>query len=65
MAKPSKRLNARVPASVADDLDFVVRNTETEGVTNTSTAIVTALRAFVASELGKIKARGVEVPKGR
>lgn len=65
MAKPSKRLNARVPASVADDLDFVVRNTATEGVTNLSTAIVAALRAFVTAELGKIKARGIEVPKTR
>lgn len=65
MAKPSKRLNARVPADVADNLDFVVRNTATDGITNMSTAIVAALRAFVTTELGKIKARGVEVPKGR
>ena len=64
-ARPSKRLNARVPASVADDLDFVVRNTETEGVTNTSTAIVAALRSFNKAEIDKIKTRGVEVPKGR
>lgn len=65
MTKPSKRLNARVPAQIADDLDFVVRNTETAGVTNLSTAIVAALRAFVVVELGKIKARGIEIPKGR
>lgn len=65
MTKPSKRLNARVPTALADDLDYVVRNTATEGVTNLSTAIVAALRAFVVAELGKIKARGIEVPKGR
>jgi hypothetical protein len=63
-AKPSKRLNARVPAEVAADLDFVVRNTETDGITNTSTAIVAALRSFNKAEIAKIKTRGVEVPKG-
>jgi hypothetical protein len=49
MTKPSKRLNARVPTALADDLDYVVRNTATEGVTNLSTAIVAALRAFVVA----------------
>jgi hypothetical protein len=65
MAKPSKRLNARVPAPLAADLDFVVRNTETPGVTNISTAIIAAVRDFVKAEIIKIKARGVEVPKNR
>lgn len=58
-------VSARLPAGLVTRLDFVARNTDTEGVKNRSTAVLVALESWLIGQEQRLETLGVIPKKSR
>lgn len=63
MTLKSKMVSSRLPASLVERVDFVVRNSEPEEVKNRSTAVADALHNWLPGQEERLRKLGLTVPK--
>ena len=61
--RKTARINARVPKSLLERVDFVARNTDAPGVESISTAVQAALEAWLPGQEERLVTLGVPPPK--
>lgn len=63
MTPKSKMVSSRLPANLVERVDFVVRNSEPEEVKNRSTAVASALQAWLPGQEERLRRLGVLAKK--
>lgn len=61
--RKSAMVSVRLSAALAARLDFVVRNVDTEGIKNRSTAVVAALAHWLPTQEARLEELGIITKK--
>jgi len=64
-AKIKRTVSIRLPLGLVERLDFVVRNSDSDTLTDRSRAILAAVRAWLPAQEDQLRKLGLTPPEGR